>query len=645
MKNSAKTIHRTIILLFTIIATMGLVFTPTSIEVTSENVQMDETRNVPISAYVAEGSYDFGIIAPNSSSSWMTNSTHSIYWGTNDSVELYLYLNDTFDSSVGSGIVNGAFNWTIPSGLVPATNYQIRINSTADSANYDFSDYFEIFSLKVTTPNSSSSWLTNATHFISWESDETITNVDIELYRNEVFESIALNIPNTGSYNWNVPSGLVSAADYQIRINSTADSSITDLSDTFTISSFEVTAPDGSSWMTGTSHDINWETDENIPKVDIELYLGGVYEPITLNISNTGTYNWSVPTGLASSTNYQIRISNNATNATLYDISNVFEIYSFNITTPDNSATWKTTTSHYINWTFDSNITEVDIILWRDGVVQIIELNTLNDGSYLWEVPVVLTSATNYKIRISNASDVSIRDYSENFEIYTNYITVTYPNIQFLMKAGTMNPISWESIGYVSTVDIDLYRDDVLEFSIASDVPDGVPYNWTVPTEFNATSRYQVKITDHSDLSAFDYSENFTISLLNFIIDTPPLGISSWNTEEMYSITWATTYGIENVKIELYNNGDFVSIIYADTPNDRQYRWGLPPNLNSSQNYQIRIVDTTNESQYGMSDFFEIVKVEHDEDPLIPGYTPVFFFLMTMGTISLLAWLNRRKNL
>ena len=731
MKKSAKP-KIAVIVLFTVIASMGLgVFTSGNGLITAP-VKSGYALNEPLPASILQGSYDFEISAPDSSSNWVIGSTQEISWVSNETVNLELYRDNSFSLDIASNVASNMFMWDIPSNLIAANNYQINIVNSTNSAIYDFSsnfkissiaisepdssahwitgsthlinwtsndsitdvvielerddvvvetieedlpnigeynwtipiiahasnykirisnfanlsifdltDSFEVYSIKISEPNSSAYWKTNTTRVINWTSDASIDHVDIELMLNgEVEKVIATSTLNDGLFNWSIPSGLPSDTNYQIRINNSIADSVYDIGEEFEIYSFEIASP--SSWRTNSTHDINWEYDVNFNSVILELYLNGIFYEFIGNDSNDGTHTWAIRTGLPSSTHYQIRITN-GTNSSVYDFSATFEIYSFNGTMPDGSVPWKTNTSHFITWESDPNIFEVDLELYRGNEnILSISSNTTNNGSYYWYVPKGLPSGTNYRIKVSDPLNDTIRGFSVNFEIYTNIFTVTYPDSEFLLKNGTSSYISWETLGYVSEVDIDLYEDDVHFMSIASSVIDDGMYDWVVDVDFNVSARYQVKITESVDISAFDFGENFTISPTSFLVYTP--SNVSWNTEVMYSILWRTTDFISEVKIELYDNGEFVNEIWDRTPNDRKYRWGIPPSINSSKFYQIKIIDVNNESNFSYSDFFEIVKVDWTDDPTIPGYTPIFILISSLGITTFLLKLTRRKN-
>ncbi|MFX1375313.1 MAG: CARDB domain-containing protein [Promethearchaeota archaeon] len=90
--------------------------------------------------------------------------------------------------------------------------------------------------ITVINPSSGDSWAKGSTHYITWTSTGSITDVKIELYKDGAFEmEIVPSISNGGSYLWTIPTGLENSTLYQIRISDASDSLTYDESDYFTI--------------------------------------------------------------------------------------------------------------------------------------------------------------------------------------------------------------------------------------------------------------------------------------------------------------------------------------------------------------------------------------------------------------------------
>jgi len=77
---------------------------------------------------------------------------------------------------------------------------------------------------------------------------------------------------------------------------------------------------------------------------------------------------------------------------------------------------------------------------------------------------------------------------------------------------------------------------------------------------------------------------------------TSPKGGESWGVTSTQSITWSSTGNIQNVKIELFKGGNLASTIVSSTPNDGSKNWTVPGSLAAGSDYQIKIIDTSDES-------------------------------------------------
>ena len=92
--------------------------------------------------------------------------------------------------------------------------------------------YRAAVSIAVTSPNNSEQWACSTSKTITWTTTNVSGNVTIELYRNGVFDStITPSTPNTGSFEWNIPSDQPHDSTYRIRISNETYPGIFDESD------------------------------------------------------------------------------------------------------------------------------------------------------------------------------------------------------------------------------------------------------------------------------------------------------------------------------------------------------------------------------------------------------------------------------
>ncbi|MHA1497318.1 MAG: ABC transporter substrate-binding protein, partial [Promethearchaeota archaeon] len=100
-------------------------------------------------------------------------------------------------------------------------------------------------SLIVIIPDSTTSWVKGSNHYIYWTSTGDISDVKIDLYRNDVLVmEIVPSTLNNGVYYWTLPSTLADSTQYQIRIIDISNPSTYNFSDYFTIKSPASTTPE-----------------------------------------------------------------------------------------------------------------------------------------------------------------------------------------------------------------------------------------------------------------------------------------------------------------------------------------------------------------------------------------------------------------
>ena len=184
------------------------------------------------------------INTPDSSSVWETGTSHYINWtseGSISNVKIELYKGGAFELEIVASTPNdGFYSWTIPIGLSNSNLYQINITDVVNLTTEDVSNEFEIFNptLIITTPDSDTAWEIGSSHYITWTSRGTISNVKIELYKEGVFElEIAASTINNGSYYWDIPMDLEDVIDYQIKISDVSNLATSEYSDYFAITS------------------------------------------------------------------------------------------------------------------------------------------------------------------------------------------------------------------------------------------------------------------------------------------------------------------------------------------------------------------------------------------------------------------------
>jgi hypothetical protein len=160
------------------------------------------------------------MLSPNGGESWIAGSQHDVTWAADDNnyvttVDLALSADGgaTFPNSIASGVPNtGTYTWTVPA--LNTTTARVRVTahdaagnsgSGASAGNFTIGPD-ALPSVAVTYPNGGENLSVGSNADITWTAsdDQSVQSVSVELSRDNGvnWESIAADIPNTGTYSW-----------------------------------------------------------------------------------------------------------------------------------------------------------------------------------------------------------------------------------------------------------------------------------------------------------------------------------------------------------------------------------------------------------------------------------------------------------
>jgi hypothetical protein len=295
------------------------------------------------------------------------------------------------------------------------------------------------------------------------------------------------------------------------------------------------------------------------------------------------------------------------------------------ITSPNGSEVWQAGTSQTIRWSYNDNIgSVVKIDLLKNGspkqtISSYAPSGNNGIGSFAWSIPSTLAPASDYKIRITSASNSNINDSSDaDFAIAPPpppEIAVTYPNGSEILQAGTTQTIRWTykgNIGY--GVKIELLKSGSVNRTIAYYASKGTngsgSFNWAIPSTFSPAPDYSIRITSLSSGNVKDNSDaGFTI------VPPPPPGggggspngPDTWDAGTVQSIRWNYNGDIGwYVKIELLKNGGLNrTIAYAVSRGNNgngSYNWTIPSAQSPGPDYRIRITSISKSAVKDTSD-------------------------------------------
>lgn len=361
----------------------------------------------------------------------------------------------------------------------------------------------------------------------------------------------------------------------------------------------------GSIYSQGDQVAINWSTTGTVGQVDLyySIDAGLSFQTITTNLSNTGTYLWTVP--FADSEDCLIRIVHSS-NALIFDeINDYFTIEpkSLEIIYPNNAQTINGLGSSFVRWNSTGNIEGVNIFLSLDsGATWTSFASGLNNNvgsfytSHYYTVPNINAAHCLFAVvDTANSAITDTVDLTFSIQFVSSEIFVTNPNGGEQLISGDSKTITWNSLGGVNAVNISYSVDSGQTFlPIASnEIDDGI-YNWTVP---NASSlNCLVRIADTAIGNGVDTSNAvFSISQPHILNISHPNGGELIEAYALDSITW-TSGGMINM-LDIYlsiNNGLNWQLVEDSVPNNGKYLWNSP--AYNSLNCLIRIEETGDNS-------------------------------------------------
>lgn len=553
---------------------------------------------------------DLDLTSPTVGLIWQGETVHNITWTSTNlsNVKIdYTTNNGTTWLAVVSSTpaAAGTYSWTVPN--TPAINLcKVRISDYSYQSNYVTSSLFTIEpvpAIVVTSPNGFENWQENSVHNITWTATYNIANINIELTINNGtnWSTIASSVTaSLGTYSWTVPASY--SQNCKIRISNSANSTVNDLSNnTFTISSLVLTSPNGSEkWQVGKNYNITW-TSTNISNVKLEYSTnnGTGWNTIVSSVSATpASYSWTIPNTV--STTCLVRISD-VSNSDITDQSSAtFSIVSVALTSPNGGESWIEGFSHAITWS-SYNITNVMLEYSTNGSVwtNIVASTAASAGTYNWTLPSV--SASTYRVRISDASDATINDTTDN-QFTISQIDLTSPITGVSWKVGTSHNITWTVSSTISNVKLEYTTNNGSSWNtIASSLVATLgTYEWIVPN--NPSTYCKVRISNVSSPSVYSESPVFFTITKSLIVKSPNGG-ESWEVGSIKNITWERDASINFIRIQYTTNPATNVWTDINTYVDASlgtYSWTVPNAI--SANCLMRISDVDNVTNIDSSD-------------------------------------------
>ena len=405
----------------------------------------------------------YNLISPNGGEVWAEQTEHEITWtsgGNYSDRSVALYFSESGGgawSEITNYTVNdGVYEWTIPQIYITNSNCMIgigpwsaSITSIKDSSDFNFTILADAGSnlIDITSPNGGEIWHEQSSQSISWTVSGDIggDNVMIQYSLNSGsnWQTATYSTLNDGNYLWPLPD-ISDLVEYcLIKVSSSSQSSIYDVSDSyFSIIAdqniIQILSPNGGEdYFDGSQETITWTSAGDVGSY-VKLYYstdGGVgWYTIDSQEANDGSFQWTIPSLLETSSACLLKIED-YNNSDYVDISDNYFTINPNpgssncddempstgtgqVTAPADGIAVLLGASTVVNWTF-SGPGQVNIHLYAENsYVATLQNWAINDGEYNFNVSNSLSPGECYQIVILNPSDSS------------DYIVGTYFTIQ-----------------------------------------------------------------------------------------------------------------------------------------------------------------------------------------------------------------------
>ncbi|MBN2037878.1 MAG: DUF2341 domain-containing protein, partial [Chitinispirillaceae bacterium] len=349
-------------------------------------------------------------------------------------------------------------------------------------------------STSISAPNGGEVWLAGSSQNITWNNasvtDDLLKNNPISLYYStdggSTFPNLIVSgLSNSGSYSWTVADVGTGSARVLLTVIDSAGNTSYDSSDAdFMIdnsapgvASSALTSPNGGEvWAAGASQSITWNTgdisDVMLKNNPISLYYstdnGSTFSNlIASNLSNSGSYSWTVPSENSTAIRVQITVTDSVDN-TSYDTSNgsftidnaAPAVASTALSSPDGGEVWAGGSSQSITW----NTGDISDVLLKNNPISLyystdggatfpnlIESELANTGTYSWTVASENSSSIRIQLKVTDSiGNVSYDTSSTTFTIDNTAPTVastclSSPNGGEVWAAGASQSITWNT--------------------------------------------------------------------------------------------------------------------------------------------------------------------------------------------------------
>lgn len=319
-----------------------------------------------------------------------------------------------------------------------------------------------------------------------------------------------------------------------------------------------VTSPQlGDTLIGGQTYTLTWTTTGSIPNVDIYYLRNGVLKSIQNSVSNTGTYTWTVPGNIQSSSNGYIRIKSST--SSYYDQND----FAFQFLAAPNSLTLlypnaltdtiQSGSPNTITWSSTGTVSQVRILYSLNGgqTYAYASFGTSNTGAFTW-TPQNYLNSNKLRIKVVDKYDQSTFDEGDTTSILKigNTLSIIQPQPSNLIIGSNVN-ISWSATGTpIPLVDLSYSNNYGAWIPIASGIANTGSYNWTVPNDSSNNIRLQIKDAANPGISQILYGYSIT-AVPQTISLIAPNGGETFTEGDSVSLQWTNSNNLLGLGLQI----------------------------------------------------------------------------------------------
>lgn len=489
-------------------------------------------------------------------------------------------------------------------------------------------------------PNGGDTLQVGVPYTIKW-SDNISDKVDVEIYRGLSSSAVLVeeftNVSGT-ECQFTVPVNWSQTADYKVRINSVADTSIYDISDDyFRIAAYigdgndypsvatDLTIPHKGNYAIYGTGDVDWYRVylydhhryhfSNSSELDFDsefyLYRGNaagtdILFEVATDDDSGGNAQPYLDYSVTEEGYYFLRVAYYSNNpAKTKQVGTGY--YTLNITEhlfleePNGGEVWMKGTQHDITW--DAEVPgNVDLsLVYEDGYVSNIATVSAALGSYTWTLPSGIYDAANYKIRVANHDNPDSYDESDEIIMICSNLTEDV--------VGDWD-VSFEVLKW--DISFELYNDGTGAWG---DTFDG---HWTLTgnglkfTVDAYPNNFFLAIVDGNRFEGnfYDAGNRGVWSGIREGGVTNPDDGEVYSQGDVCEIRWEENLSDEYVKIDIYNEDVYQQTLFSNTLNDGFQTWTIPSNFSTGKQFSIRVSSISDSELFYESEGYFTIQLE-----------------------------------